>query len=86
MAIYNQLGSSYIQDSILSHKFEPTDGCLAYLHQIVPPSLVTEVITSLHNSVTAGHLGAHKTLEKIRQRYYWPGFKTDIKHHILSLR
>ena len=56
---------------------------LAYLQQIVPPSLVTEVITALHNSVTAGHLGAYKTLEKIRQRYYWPGFKTDVKHHIL---
>ena len=33
--------------------------------------------------MTAGHLGAYKTLEKIRQRYYWPGFKTDVKHHIL---
>ena len=28
-------------------------------------------------------MGAYKTLEKIRQRYYWPGFKTDVKHHIL---
>ena len=83
MAIYNQLGSSYIQDGILCHKFEPTDSRLAYLQQIVPPSLVTEVITSLYKSVTAGHLGAYKTLEKIRQRYYWPGFKTYEKHHIL---
>ena len=33
--------------------------------------------------MTAGHLGAYKTLEKIRQRYYWRGFKTDVKHHIL---
>ena len=73
----------YIQDGILCPKFEPTNGRLAYLQQIVPPSLVTEVITSLHNSAAAGHLGAYKTLEKIRQRYYWPGFKTDVKHHIL---
>ena len=81
--MYNQLGSLYIQERILCRKFEPTNGRLAYLQQIVPPSLVTEVITSLHNSVTAGHLGAYKTLEKIRQRYYWPGFKTDVKHRIL---
>ena len=33
--------------------------------------------------MTAGHLGAYKTLEKARQRYYQPGFKTDIKHRIL---
>ena len=47
--MYNQLGSLYIQDGILCRKFEPTNGRLAYLQQIVPQSLVTEVITSLHN-------------------------------------
>ena len=66
--MYNQLSSLYIQNGILCRKFEPTNGRLAYLQQIVPPSLVTEIITSLHNSLTAGHLGAYKTLEKIRQR------------------
>ena len=81
--MYNQLGSLYIQDGILCRKFEPMDGRLSYLQQIAPPSLVTEVISSLHNLVTAGHLGAYKTLEKIRQRYYWPGSKTDVRHHIL---
>ena len=66
----NQLGSFYIQEGILSRKLGPTDVRLAHLQQIVPPSLVTEVITSLHNSVTAGQLGACKAFEKIRQRYY----------------
>ena len=80
---YNQLGSLYIWDGILCRKLEPMDSRLAYLQQTVPPSLVTEVITSLHNSVTAGHLGACETLEKIRQRFYWLGFKTKVKHHIL---
>ena len=60
--MYNQLSSLYIQDGILCRKFEPTNGRLADLQQIVPPSLVTEKITSLHNSLTAGHLGAYKTL------------------------
>ena len=81
--MYNQLSSLYIQDDILCRKFELTNGRIAYLQHIVPPSLVTEIITSQHNSLTAGHLGAYKTVEKIRQRYYWPGFKTDVKHHIL---
>ena len=81
--MYNHLGGLYLQDVFLCRKFEPTNGRLDYLQQIVPPSVVTEINTSLHNSVTTGHLGAYKTLEKIRQRYYWPGFKTDVKHHIL---
>ena len=81
--MYNQLSSLYIQDDVLCCKFEPTNGRLAHLQQIVPPSLVTEIITSLDNSLTAGPLRAYKTLEKIRQRYYWPGVKTDVVHHIL---
>ena len=56
--MYNQLGSLKIQDGILCRKFDPTDCRLAYLQPIVPPSLVTEVITSLHDSVTAGLFGA----------------------------
>ena len=80
--MYNQLGSLYIHDGILCCKSEPTNGRLAYLQQIVSPSLVTEIFTSLHNSVTAGHLVVYRTLEKIRHCYYWPGFKTDLKHHI----
>ena len=65
--MYNQLGSLYLQDGTLCRKFEPTNGRLAYIQQIVPPSLIIEVITPLHNSVTAGHLAAYKTLEKNRQ-------------------
>ena len=37
----------------------PFDGSDPYLQQIIPPALVSEIITSLHNSATAGHLGTY---------------------------
>ena len=80
--MYNQLGSLYLHDDVLCRKFEPLNGSEPYLQQIVPPALVSEIISSLHGSTTAGHLGTHKTIEKIRQRFYWPGFKEDVKHYI----
>ena len=80
--MYNQLASLYLHEDVLCRKFEPLDGSEPYLQQIIPPALVSEIITSLHNSATAGHLGTYKTIEKIRQRYYWPGFKEDVKKHI----
>ena len=80
--MYNQLDSLYLANDILCRKFQPNDGRPAYLQQIVPPALVTEVIASLHDSPTAGHLGTFKTTEKVRTRFYWPGFKEDIKRHI----
>ena len=80
--MYNQLASLYLHEDVLCRKNEPLDGREPYLQQIIPPALVPEFITSLHNSATAGHLGTYKTIQKIRQRYYWPGFKEDVKKHI----
>ena len=80
--LYNQLGSLYIQNGLLCRKFEPTDCRLAYLQQIFPPLLVTEVITSLHNSVNVECLGVYKTFEELQHPFYWPGLKIDVKHHI----
>ena len=67
---------------MLCRKFEPTDGTLPYLQQIIPPKLVPEVLKSAHDSTSAAHLGSYKTIEKFRQRYYWPGFKDDVKRYI----
>ncbi|KAH3710190.1 hypothetical protein DPMN_069659 [Dreissena polymorpha] len=33
----------------------------------------------MHGIKTSGHLGIKKTFEKIRQQYYWPGLRTDVK-------
>ena len=54
--LYNQLASLYLHDNVLRRKFEPLDGSETYLQQFIPPALVSEIITSLHNSATAGHL------------------------------
>ena len=80
--MYNQLASLYLHEDVLCRKFEHFDGTKAYLQEFIPTSLVPEIFTSLHNSATAGNLGTYKTIEKIRQRYYWPEFKEDVKKHI----
>ena len=80
--MYNQLGSLYLHNDILCRKFEPNDGSVPFLQQIVPHVLIPEVLESLHSSPTAGHLGTYKVIEKVRQRFYWPGFKEDVKRFI----
>ena len=35
------------------------------------------ILTNLHSSATSGHLGLAKVMEKLRQRFWWPGFKED---------
>ena len=63
--LYNQLASLYLHEDVLCQKIEPHDGSEPYLQQIIRPALVSEIITSLHDSATVGHLGTYMTIKKI---------------------
>ena len=62
----------------LCRKFETVD-TQSVLQQIVPPSMIQEILSACHSSPTAGHLGVAKTTEKMKQRFYWPGLQDDTK-------
>ena len=49
------------------------------LKLVIPKSLQEKVLLLLHDSVTAGHLGVKKTLQRVKQRYYWCGSSRDVK-------
>ena len=74
----NQLKSLQLHDGIFCWKFETADNQVV-LQQIVPPSMMQEILSACHSSPTAGHLGVAKTSEKIKQRFYWPGMQEDTK-------
>ena len=46
---------------------------------VVPIAIRTEIIRALHDTALAGHLGYHKTYERIKDKFYWPQMSTDIK-------
>ena len=35
------------------------------------------ILEQLHNN--AGHLGIRKTFEKVKERFFWPGYEQDVK-------
>jgi len=45
---------------------------------VVPPSGRTVLLGMVHDHQTAGHLGVRKTYARVKQRFYWPGCKTDV--------
>ena len=48
-------------------------------------SMFGAVLTELHDSKTAGHLGQKKTLERLkRSRFYWPGMSNFAKQWVLN--
>ena len=41
--------------------------------------MVPQVLAGLHDSPVGGHLGAKKTLDKVRTRFYWPNQRNDVQ-------
>ena len=80
--LYNQFYSLYLVNDVLCRRYEPVRGELPYLQKIVPCALEENILINSHSSATCGHLGLAKVMEKVRQRFWWPGFKEDIKFFI----
>ncbi|RLU16354.1 hypothetical protein DMN91_012114 [Ooceraea biroi] len=50
--------------------------------RVVKPSETLSIIQENHDQPQAGHLGRDKTLDHIRQNYYWPGMSRDVKSYL----
>ena len=46
---------------------------------VVPEKLKDVVLESLHNAVTAGHLGVRRTLAGVRARFFWPQMRQSVE-------
>jgi hypothetical protein len=40
--------------------------------------MINDILTELHSTLTSGHLGRNKTLGKVKQRFYWTGWRDDV--------
>lgn len=48
----------------------------------VPNDSRMEVLKSMHDDSVSGHLGASKTLARVKEKYYWPGLAKDINNYV----
>lgn len=53
-----------------------------YWKEVIPKEERIKVIQKNHDHPTAGHCGISKTLSRIKQQYYWPKMKADIKRYV----
>jgi hypothetical protein len=76
------LRRAYLYNNILHRKYQ--DCVTKTVHnQFIVPQTLRRVIFD-HNHGHSGHLGILKTLQKIRERCYWPGYERDITEWIRS--
>ena len=69
-----------LHNGVLCRKYFNTKTDTYSLQIILPKGLREKVLTQLHDHVTAGHLGSMKTIEKVKQRFYWYNYREFIEN------
>ncbi len=64
--------------------WESKNGRNKHLQIVVPRFSISRVLHSIRDQVSGRHFGVTETVTKIRQRFYWPTYKDDIKDLVLS--
>jgi hypothetical protein len=68
-----------VRNGILERNWESANGRSTMAQIALPRSRVKDVLTELHDELSGGHLGINKTLNKVRQRFYWQQARGDIE-------
>ena len=71
------LQKCFLKDGLLCREYKESATQLTHTQVVVPESLRTTVLREVHDHL--GHLGAKKTLERVKTRFYWPGYEKDVE-------
>ncbi|MES9902836.1 MAG: reverse transcriptase domain-containing protein [Sedimenticola sp.] len=76
--LWRQKEDLLIRDGILYRQVTDKNTFARY-QLIVPVQLTRTILENLHSCPTGGHMGFEKTVDKIRQKYYWYGMLSQVK-------
>ena len=78
--MWNEL---YLCNGLLARKL-PSDASLPRYAYVVPESLAPSVLYNIHNRPFSGHLGLRRTLQRAKERFFWPRMSARITDYINS--
>lgn len=67
-----------LRQGVLYYSWERVGRIQTSLLLLVPVAMQTEILQACHNPPQSGHLGEAKTLERLRQSYYWYRMGDDV--------
>ncbi|KAL5505541.1 hypothetical protein EMCRGX_G006991 [Ephydatia muelleri] len=70
----------FICKGVLCRRIKESPDSKPHIQILVPTDLRPEILKQLHDN--AGHMGVRRTMEKVRQRFYWPGYEADVEHWV----
>ena len=71
------------KDGVLHYRWQTAGREADKLLPVIPWGLRADALQQLHDSpVSGGHMAVEKTLDRIRQRFWWPGMRQDVERYI----
>jgi len=70
-----------IVDGVLYRRFSYNDGRPDVLQLLVPFAMRKDFLEKVHAGMNGGHLGIRRTLDQVRRRAFWPGWRVDVRRH-----
>ena len=80
-ALWYQWDNLELRNDILYRRWKDNKNDTIY-QMIVPEDMRLMIFENLHSAKTAGHFGRDRTIERIKQGYYWPGMNADVARWI----
>lgn len=53
---------------------------------VIPKEARGQVLYECHDDPKSAHLGVQKTIDRVLDRYYWPGLSKDVKNYVRDCR
>lgn len=66
----------FLNNGLLRRTSQGSSTSTSHTQVILPSCLRQSALQQLHDF--SGHLGVHKTMDKVKQRFYWPGYESDV--------
>jgi len=69
----------FIQDGLVYRKWTDKMTNLEYKQILVPSTLRKKLLIAFHEHLESGHTGRDKTLDALKQRFYWKRMQGDVE-------
>ena len=79
--LWGQWDRLLLKDGVLYRRWEDKSGIAVSFQLVVPQEKRKEVLHHLHSAPGSGHMGVHRTVERVRQHFFWVGIKVDVRHY-----
>ena len=73
-----QLNQLVLIDGVL-HRRSETGSTQKSLQKVVPRQLRKQIADEMHKGLNGGHFGNRRAKAKLRERFYWPGWGTEVR-------